>query len=42
MKGEEKPYQNEFNSVQEVSEKKKRKKEGGEGGLEASYSTKLN
>ena len=42
MKGEEKPYQNEFNSVQEVREKKKRKKEGGEGGLEASYSTKLN
>ena len=32
MKGEEKPYQNEFNSVQEVREKKKRKKEGGEGG----------
>ena len=31
MKGEEKPYQNEPNSVPEVR-KKKRKKEGGEGG----------
>ena len=31
MKGEEKPYQNEPNSVQEVR-KKKRKTEGGEGG----------
>ena len=32
MKGEEKPYQNEFNSVQEVREKKKGKKKAGRGG----------
>ena len=41
MKGEEKPYQNEPNSVQEVR-KKKRKTEGGEGGGGGtSYSAKL-
>lgn len=40
MKGEEKPYQNEPNSVQEVR-KKKRKTEGGEGGGGTSYSAKL-
>ena len=42
MKGEEKPYQNEPNSVPEVR-KKKRKKEGGEGGGGGgtSYSAKL-
>ena len=31
MKGEEKPYQKEFNSVQEVSEKKKEKRRRGGG-----------